>query len=261
MKLGSRQAFGKPFAAVHAWLIDAVAGTTVVDESAAVTGVARQLGATPGTGSGTPAAKPRTHGVPLFAGAIFTFIAVVAILVALTPLRVAVAHTYAQLIVVRAGFDILWVAIAAIVIAAFLAPLETLGWWAGWYGDDVDPAHPAAQPATNDAAQAATGGTPARYIVYLDGISQSSATYTPDVEAFLDALEPELPPGMVLVARHHGVFGVEPAARRRSDVRAFLEVHRCRARSRKDGDPRHVHQHSQRDDRRGVGRRALRPDV
>ena len=198
VKLGLRQTFHRPFGALQSFLTNAAAGKTLVGESAAVRHVSRQLIDTTlaTTVAGEPATGSRHPGQGLFTGAIVTVIAVLAILVALTPMRVAVAHTYTGLIVVRAGFDLLWVALAAIVIAAFLAPLETLGWWAGWTGDGVDPDHPAAKPA-GDATPPPGGVT--RYLVYLDGISQSSATYTPDVETFLDALQAELPPGIMLV--------------------------------------------------------------
>jgi hypothetical protein len=38
-----------------------------------------------------------------------------------------------------------------------------------------------------------------RYMIYLDGIGQSSSRYTPDVETFLDALEPTLPQRICLL--------------------------------------------------------------
>ncbi len=198
VKLGLRQAFSKPFAALIGALSDAAAGKKLVDENAAVVAVARELGADPVTRrpSNATAAAARHHGVSILGGIVFTFVAVVAIVFALTPLRVAIATTFGRLLVVRVGFDLLWIAIVAIVIAAFLAPLETLGWWAGWYGDGVDADHPAAQPPADDATPS---GKVTRYIVYLDGISQSSAQYTPDVETFLDALQNELPAGTLLI--------------------------------------------------------------
>ena len=204
VKLGLRQAFGKPFAAVQVWLENSAAGTTLVGESVAVGRVANQLAETPDVAdpSTTPAdtAKHRAS-QPIFVGVVITVLSVAAILVALTPMRVAIAHTYANLIFLRVGFDIVWVAIAAIVIAGFLAPLETLGWWAGWYGDSVDPDHPAATPiaTAHTAVDVLPTSEPARYLVYLDGISQSSVHYTSDVETFLDALQKELPAGVLLI--------------------------------------------------------------
>ena len=197
VKLGLRQLFSKPFAGFESFLKNAAAGKALVGEKVAVRRVAGALAAAPVTpsvprGAGTPSHRP---GQALFVVIAVTILSVIAILIALTPLRVAIAHTYANLMVLRAGFDVVWIAVAAIVIAAFLAPLETLGWWAGWYGDDVAADHPQAKPPNGVVRDA----QPARYLVYLDGISQSSATYTPDVETFLDALQAELPAGVVLI--------------------------------------------------------------
>jgi hypothetical protein len=196
VKLGMRQFFSKPFAGFQSFLRNAAAGKILVGENVAVRRAARGLTAPEQTTARHGTVSGSHHpGQSLFAAIVGTILAVLAILVALTPMRVAVAHTFANLIVIRASFDIVWVAIAAIVIAAFLAPLETLGWWAGWYGDGVAADHPAAKPPANANAT----GRPSRYLVYLDGISQSSAAYTPDVETFLDALQAELPAGVVLV--------------------------------------------------------------
>jgi len=100
---------------------------------------------------------------------------------------------------VRWLFDLGWIGIVAIVFAGILAPLETLGWWAGWFGDGLD----------TSAAQAIAASLPdstqpqskiSRYLVYLDGIAQSGERYTPDVEDFLTALEPALPEDVELVS-------------------------------------------------------------
>ena len=34
--------------------------------------------------------------------------------------------------VVQLPFDLLWIVVIAVIVAAFMAPFETLGWWAGW---------------------------------------------------------------------------------------------------------------------------------
>ncbi|HEY9846592.1 MAG TPA: hypothetical protein V6D03_10380, partial [Candidatus Caenarcaniphilales bacterium] len=92
-------------------------------------------------------------------------------------------------------FDLLWIAGIAIVVAGLLAPLETLGWWAGWYEDEVDTtvnvgelAEPVADPKGIS-----------RYIVYLDGICQSDFKYLPDVEEFLNTLTLTLPEDVALL--------------------------------------------------------------
>ncbi len=89
---------------------------------------------------------------------------------------------------VRWIFDLIWIGVIAIVFAGLLAPLEALGWWAGWYNDDLDtesaatvaPARPSDRPI-------------ARYVIYLDGVGQSGEAYTPDVAEFIHALQAVLP--------------------------------------------------------------------
>lgn len=101
-------------------------------------------------------------------------------------------------------FDLVWIGVVAIVFAGFLAPLESLGWWAGWYGDDLDTEGTtggarASRPDSEGTRNASGPPHPARYLVYLDGIGQSGQEYTPDVETFLRALRPALPQQMELV--------------------------------------------------------------
>lgn len=97
-------------------------------------------------------------------------------------------------------FDLAWIGIVAIVFAGILAPLETLGWWAGWFGDELD----TSVVSTATASGAPTSAPPepkiSRYVVYLDGIAQSGERYTPDIEDFLTALRPALPDDMKLVS-------------------------------------------------------------
>lgn len=57
----------------------------------------------------------------------------------LRPIRLSLFGWYEGLPwLVRRTFDLTWIGVLAIVFAGFLAPLEALGWWAGWYGDGVD---------------------------------------------------------------------------------------------------------------------------
>jgi len=95
---------------------------------------------------------------------------------------------------------IAWIAVVGFVSACLLAPLETLGWWAGWYGDGIDTGDelPIAFAGTLE-RRADAAGAPSHWGVYLDGIAQSSSTYTPDIETFLDALVPALPRRAALV--------------------------------------------------------------
>jgi predicted Abi (CAAX) family protease len=97
-------------------------------------------------------------------------------------------------------FDVFWIAVIAIVFAGILAPLETLGWWAGWFGDDLDTSAAEGMTASSLPPVSSTGSSSVeRYVVYLDGIGQSGEEYTPDVEDFLTALKPALPPNVELV--------------------------------------------------------------
>ncbi len=93
----------------------------------------------------------------------------------------------------RVVIDLLLIGLGALVVAALLSPLETLGWWAGWYGDPVDLEGP---PGTTE--EPVTGKQPSRYVVYLDGIGQVKSTYAPEAEQFLSELGQALP-DMVIV--------------------------------------------------------------
>ncbi len=96
-------------------------------------------------------------------------------------------------------FDLGWIAVIAIVFAGILAPLETLGWWAGWFGDGLDTSAAEVSPPASPAGVAPERPDISRYVVYLDGIGQSGEEYTPDVEDFLTALKPALPEDVKLV--------------------------------------------------------------
>jgi predicted Abi (CAAX) family protease len=92
-------------------------------------------------------------------------------------------------------FDLVWIGIIALVSAALLAPLESLGWWAGWYGDRIVTSLSSNEKSQPTSPQNAV----TRYVIYLDGISQSNFEYLPDVRDFLDALAIVLPRDMMLV--------------------------------------------------------------
>jgi len=91
--------------------------------------------------------------------------------------------------------DLLLVGGLAVLVASLLAPLEALGWWAGWYGEDLQTlqapgmlAEPLPEPSTIT-----------RYVIYLDGIAQGKYTYLPDVEEFLATLAADMPDDIVLI--------------------------------------------------------------
>lgn len=129
-------------------------------------------------------------------GLALMLILTLATLALLRPLRIWWFGWFGELPgLVRWGLQLTWVGLVAVVVAGLLAPLETLGWWAGWYEDEVDTpetvgelAEPIADP---EAVQ--------RYIVYLDGIGISSSDHLPDVDDFLDALTPQLPDDVALL--------------------------------------------------------------
>ncbi|WP_019501452.1 hypothetical protein [Pseudanabaena sp. PCC 6802] len=104
---------------------------------------------------------------------------------------------------VQRTIDLTWIGVLAIVFAGFLAPLEALGWWSGWYDDDVDihSADSASRPVDRSVAErfSSRSDRPSRYIVYLDGVGQSGQAYTPDVAEFIEALQAVLPKDVVFV--------------------------------------------------------------
>ncbi|MFB2877605.1 CAAX protease [Floridanema aerugineum] len=98
----------------------------------------------------------------------------------------------------RLIFNLVWIGVVAIVFAGLLAPLETLGWWAGWYGDDLNTVS-RTSPEVSQESRVKSPQKISRYIVYLDGIGQSGEEYTPDVEDFLTAFKAVLPQNMKLI--------------------------------------------------------------
>lgn len=77
-----------------------------------------------------------------------------------------------------------------ILISAATAPLETLGWYAGWFGEPED----AREEGTRVAAEVADHPEPKHYIVYLSGIGAIDPNTIPAEEVrFLDALDDRTP--------------------------------------------------------------------
>ena len=65
------------------------------------------------------------------------------------------------------------VALVALLVAGALSPIETLGWWAGWYGDTIDELE--ADPARAAPGEAEGDDAPPRrrvdpWVVFLTGI-------------------------------------------------------------------------------------------
>ena len=203
----AQQTFGKPIAKLGAMLLDAVAGVSVNDNeqllvkrldlgrapSVAAGGAAASTGGASGGVRGAAHSAGWKRWVAFAALLAFTFV----LSITLKPVHGALFGWESSVPrVARVPLDFGWIVLLGVIVAGFMAPIETLGWWAGWYGDDL--------AKTGDArkqprAKGEAAPKVARYVVYLDGISQSSSKYTPDIETFLDALTPRLPSDTRLV--------------------------------------------------------------
>lgn len=87
------------------------------------------------------------------------------------------------------------VALLAVVVSLLLSPIETLGWWAGWYGQGLE--HPGeveveSETEVRDRADAQL------FVLYLDGIANVGRYHYQDVQAYLDGLSQALPDAVVL---------------------------------------------------------------
>jgi predicted Abi (CAAX) family protease len=92
-------------------------------------------------------------------------------------------------------WQIIFILITTLMFAGLLVPLEALGWWAGWYDDDLDTT---SYPGTLE--EAIPENTDIRnYVIYLDGICQSHSQYLPEVELFLNELAIALPADIALI--------------------------------------------------------------
>lgn len=183
-------------------LTQQMAALTPNDQRVVLPGEASaRFSSTPGeTGAVTDTGKSHQRGVSLSFKALVgvggILVATVVVVALLQPLRewwfgwLSGLPTPARL-----GLNLLWIGVVALVVAGLLAPLETLGWWAGWYEDDVNTTVNAGSldPST------ASDPNVSRYVVYLDGIGLSSFEYLPDVENFLDTLAPTLPANVALI--------------------------------------------------------------
>ena len=78
-------------------------------------------------------------------------------------------------------------AIVVLVLMGLFAPFETLGWWAGWYGEKPgERGLPGQAKVLNSEAK--------QFVVYLTGIGGTSPTeYNKLEQGFLNALEQRLP--------------------------------------------------------------------
>jgi predicted Abi (CAAX) family protease len=122
----------------------------------------------------------------------------VCLLVLLVPLLVPLiqATFTAMTVTVRLIVNLAGMGLIALIVTILLMPLETLGWWAGWYGDPI-------QSTTENLGslqeQIPSDTQISHYVVYLDGIGQSTFEYLPDVEHFLDELAQVLPDDIQII--------------------------------------------------------------
>lgn len=88
------------------------------------------------------------------------------------------------------------IALVAVVISLLLSPIETLGWWAGWYGHGL---HDPREAPSASAEAAEEPQAPAdHYVVYLDGIAHVGRYHYRDVQGLLDGLAERLPASRVI---------------------------------------------------------------
>jgi pimeloyl-ACP methyl ester carboxylesterase len=89
---------------------------------------------------------------------------------------------------------LLGVALLALLVMAILAPIEALGWWAGWRKRETDaPAAPPAKPEAVDTPEAT------EYIVYLSGIGKASGRWSfPEEADFIARLKAALPGAVII---------------------------------------------------------------
>ena len=91
--------------------------------------------------------------------------------------------------IIEFALALAFVAIAALVISAALAPLETLSWWAGWTEQelrDSSKAHHLPDKQEQTPAQ--------HFIIYLSGVASISGRYLlPRERAFLEKLSQQAP--------------------------------------------------------------------
>ena len=90
--------------------------------------------------------------------------------------------------------DLASIALVLVLVVGFFAPLEAMGWWAGWFGEEMGAADSIGQLATT-----ATTERIGRWVVYLDGIGQASLEAQPEGEDFLRQLAATLPADIAII--------------------------------------------------------------
>ena len=96
--------------------------------------------------------------------------------------------------------DLEWIAgafVVALVFLAVMAPMEALGWWAGWYGEG--PEARKKRLASTQAKSSPESRRASHYIVYLAGIaSVSGDVIAPEEQLFLKRLRDRYPDAVIV---------------------------------------------------------------
>ncbi len=113
------------------------------------------------------------------------------------------------------------IVVLALVVGLLMAPLESLGWYAGWYGEgDARAQDLAAKPSSTLKISASPARAYPHYLVYLSGIGAIDPTTIPDEEyPLIQGVEASLPNTQVVsdifpyAPANHGLTGQRVAAR------------------------------------------------
>ena len=89
-------------------------------------------------------------------------------------------HVVVLVILIPLFLKLLGIAFLLILIAAALAPFESLGWWAGWFGGPDEKGPPAVADRKTPAQQGIAEAN--HYLVYLSGIGAISGDYLEPAE-------------------------------------------------------------------------------
>ncbi len=261
----AQHTFGKPIAQLGAFVAKAVAGVELRDYEIPISTAsfavssqgspAQPSPAQPVAATVTTGGRSRSSAVvATVLGVALVVVLVLAISAALSPLRHSAFGWYDAVPgPLRLPFRLMWVGVIGILVAGFMAPLETLGWYARLVRRRICSTRPGA-------IERARSTAVRRYVVYLDGICQSSSPYTAGRRGHFSTRSHRVARRRAARARRHVVLRLQPAARPRPAVRGFWSF--IDGPLRQPAEPaRHDRQFAQRLHRRRLGRQALRPDV
>jgi hypothetical protein len=86
---------------------------------------------------------------------------------------------------------LLGISVIGFLFSMLLAPMETLGWWSGFYNKKDRVALPELKPGSSQHLAE-------HYVIFLDGIAKASRDNYDDVQLFLDRLSASLPNSVVI---------------------------------------------------------------